>query len=169
MKLLNVHLDGTLLTVQISPESRQEAQKFVYGFKPGDYEIVKAKKKRSLDANAYCWSLCQQIGQAVGISKDEVYRRALRDGNAFEILAIQQDAVDGFARHWQSNGIGWFVVIQNTRNGTTFVQAYYGSSVFDTAEMSALIDDLLQEAESIGLDVASDQVKSLLEDWDNAR
>ena len=28
---------------------------------PGEYEIVKAKKKRSLDANAYAWVLIDKI------------------------------------------------------------------------------------------------------------
>ena len=42
--------EGELVLVTSSPEAR----KFAYRFKPGEYEIVKTTRKRSLDANAYC-------------------------------------------------------------------------------------------------------------------
>nr|DAH72628.1 MAG TPA: hypothetical protein [Caudoviricetes sp.] len=40
--------DGISLTIP-----RDDARRFCYSFKPGEYDIKKTRKKRSLDANAY--------------------------------------------------------------------------------------------------------------------
>ena len=46
---------------------------------PLDIEIKIKRKKRSVDANSYCWVLCDKIAQAVGITKEEVYRKHIHD------------------------------------------------------------------------------------------
>ena len=42
-------------------------------------EIKKARKKRSLDANAYAWVLIDKIAEKTGIRRKEVYRNAIRE------------------------------------------------------------------------------------------
>ena len=49
-----------------------------------DIEIRKPRKKRSLDANAYCWVLCQKIAERLSkggayVSKEDVYRHCIKD------------------------------------------------------------------------------------------
>lgn len=66
--------DGIILTV-----SRDEARRFCYSFKPGEYDIKKTCKKRSLDANAYAWKLINDISLATRISPEEVYRQSRRE------------------------------------------------------------------------------------------
>ena len=67
---------GISLTV-----SRDEARRFCYSFKPGEYDIKKTRKKRSLDANAYAWKLINDISLATRVSPEEVYRNALLDAD----------------------------------------------------------------------------------------
>ena len=49
MKIESARIMGNDL---ILTASIPDARRFVYGFKPGEYEISPAKKKRSLNANA---------------------------------------------------------------------------------------------------------------------
>lgn len=146
-----------------------EARRIPYDFKSGDYELVKSKKKRSLGANAYCWVLCSQIADALRISKEDVYRRNIKEGNQFTPMPIRADAVDEFCRIWAGHGIGWFAEVADDSkiDGYKLIFAYHGSSVYTTAEMAQLIDRLIQDATSIGIEVISDIEKSLLlENWD---
>lgn len=41
-------------------------------------EIKLFRKKRSLNANAYCWKLCTEIGNITRLSKEEVYFNMLK-------------------------------------------------------------------------------------------
>lgn len=78
--------DGIILTV-----SRDEARRFCYSFKPGEYDIKKTRKKRSLDANAYAWRLINDISLATRISPEEVYRNALQDIPTLYYVALIPD------------------------------------------------------------------------------
>lgn len=145
-----------------------EVMKFLFHFKPGTYEIKKAVKKRSQDANAYLWALAGKIGTAVGIPAVEVYRRAIHDVGQFTPLPIREDAVEEFSRIWAGHGLGWFVdVLDNSKiPGYKLVRAYNGSSTYNTKQMSALIDHLVDDAKTLGIETLSDRELSLLkEGW----
>ena len=145
-----------------------DARRLAYNFKPGEYQIVKAKKPRSLDANAYCWVLCTEISKAVGVTKEEVYRDAIKGVGEHTPLPIREDAVDEFKRIWAGHGVGWFVEVVDDSKlpGFKLCFAYQGSSVYTVEQMSRLIDALKQDAEAVGIDTISEREKSLLlEAW----
>lgn len=145
-----------------------EVPKFLYHFKPGTYEIKKAVKKRSNDANAYMWSLAGKIATAVGISAVEVYRRAIRDVGVYTPLPIREDAVEEFSRIWAGHGLGWFVDVLDDSKlpGYKLVRAYNGSSTYNTKQMSALIDHIVDDAKALGIETLSERELSLLkEGW----
>ena len=52
--------------------SDADARRLVYEFKPGEYELRRARKRRSLDANAYAWVLIDKLAAATGLTKTEV-------------------------------------------------------------------------------------------------
>jgi hypothetical protein len=87
------------------------------------------------------------------IPKEEVYRRAIREVGEYEPLPIKNEAVDTFIQRWATKGVGWFaeVIDDSKLTGYKLVFAYYGSSTYDTAAMSRLIDYLIDEAEQIGI------------------
>lgn len=145
-----------------------EARKLAYNFRPGEYQLVRAKKPRSLDANAMCWRLCTEIAKAVGTTKEEVYRRNIRDVGEYTPLPIKAEAVDDFRRVWSGHGVGWFVEVVDDSKlpGYKLCFAYHGSSVYTVDQMSRLIDALMQDAEAVGIDTLSEREKSLLlEAW----
>lgn len=141
-----------------------EARRLAYDFKPGEYEIKKTRKKRSLDANAYCWYLADEIAKAVKLSKEEVYRRNIRDVGVYTPLPIKTEAVAEFQRIWSARGVGWFadIIDDSKLPGYKLLFAYHGSSEYDTAEMARLIDSLIQDAQAVGIDTLSEREKSLM-------
>ena len=131
-----------------------EAIRWLYKFQPGEYAITKTRKKRSLDANAYLWVLVGKIAAAVGIPSDEVYRNAIRDAGEYTPLPIRTDAVEEFSRKWSQGGTGWFIdVLDDSKlQGYKLVRAFYGSSTYDSAQMSRLIDNVVQDAKALGIE-----------------
>lgn len=154
---------GELILKTGSPDARR----FVYKFKAGEYELRQSREKRSLDANAYCWVLCTKIGAAVGLTKEEVYQRAIQEGNQYLMCCVTDEDYDSFVRAWTSRGIGWRVqLVDDAGMGSKTVFAYYGSSVYDTKAMSKLIDSLVQEARAMDIEtLPPEQVAALLEEW----
>ena len=120
-------------------------------------EIKKYNPKRSNDANAFCWAICTDIGKAMTppIPKEEVYRKAIREVGEYEPLPIKIQAVDTFIRRWAVKGIGWFaeVVDDSKIPGYKLVFAYYGSSTYNTASMSKVLDYLVDQAEQMQIPI----------------
>lgn len=117
---------------------------------PCKFEIKEVKKKRSNDANAYMWQLADKIAAAVGITKEEVYQSHIRDVGKFTDLIIDKRAVADFMQAWGNQGVGWFAeVIDDYSEVQKRVRAYQGSSVYNSAEMARLIDNMVQEAKSL--------------------
>lgn len=133
-----------------------------------DVEISQHREKRSLDANSYCWKLCQLIAEKLHTTKEEVYRVAIKRVGQFEILPLKNESVERWIKNWNSNGYGWVSEIMEDSKlpGYKKVINYYGSSTYDTREMSVLIDEIVQEAKEQGIEVLPpDQIKGLIEEW----
>lgn len=134
-----------------------------------DVKVTKHRVKRSLDANAYAWVLVDKIAQKRRMSKAEVYRNAIREiGGVSEIVCIQNRAVKTMKDVWTRNGIGWQVEEMESKiEGCTNLILYKGSSVYDSRQMSALIDSLVQDARSIGIETRPQwEIDSLLKEYD---
>lgn len=132
-------------------------------------DIKKATKRRSKTANDFCWAMCTDIGNALRIPKEEVYRRAISEVGKFETMHMRTEAIDTFRKIWSQRGIGWFteVVDYSPITGCKVVFAYYGSSTYDTVEMSRLIDYLKQDMVNMGLPipVSKEEEERLIRAW----
>lgn len=152
-------------------QARAIADRFLTSNKPISLEVKEWRERRSLDANAYMWALCNEIAIATNITKEEVYRRNILEVGVFEPLPIKEKALESFIRRWASKGTGWVVEIvdDSKLEGYKRVNAYYGSSTYNTKEMTRLIDCVIQDAVSVGIQVMSEQERSLLlGEWDKA-
>ena len=116
-------------------------------------EIKKFRRKRSLDANAYAWVLIDKLAAALNMEKVEVYRELIRNiGGVSETVCVRNEAVERLCEGWKHNGLGWFAeTFPSKINGCTNVVLYYGSSTYDTKQMSALIDVAVESCK--GLDI----------------
>jgi len=152
--------------------SDPDAVRFAIGFEAGDYSLAKAKKRRSLDANAYAWVLIDKIAAVMRLGKEEVYRNAIRDiGGNSEIVCVPDKAVDTLRRCWEKNGLGWQMdTMPSKLPGCTNAVLYYGSSAYDTKQMSVLIDRLIQDAKALGIEtMPPDKLAGLLEAWNGRK
>lgn len=149
-----------------------DARHFAYAFTPGEYEIKQKKSLRSLDANALAWVLIDKLAAVTGVPSSEVYRRAVRDvgGNA-EIVCVKAEAAPQLRKIWESRGLGWQTEDDISKlPGCVNVILYYGSSTFDTRQMSRLIDNLMQDARAVGIEtMALDKLAALLGEWEGKR
>ena len=134
-----------------------------------DLEVKEHRKKRSLDANAYCWVLINSIADALRITPKEIYRQAILDiGGNYEIIPIKEEAVQKFKEIWEAQGLGWPCVDMGKSkiHGYRNLRAYYGSSTYDTRQMSQLIDNLVQDCKALDIETLTpDKLALLKEGW----
>ena len=130
-------------------------------------ELKKYRQKRSLDANAYMWVLISKIQEILKIPKEEIYRDAIKNIGVYEVVPVKNEAVERFMEAWKHNGLGW--VCETTKSkleGFTNVIAYYGSSTYNTNEMSRLIDLIVQECKQLNIETMTpEQLSILKEEW----
>ena len=130
--------------------------------------IERHRQKRSLDANGLCWVLCQKIAETIGSTKELVYKKIIRDVGQFEIVPIHEDAVQTWIHRWGSRGLGWFAEVLNDSKLPNYkkVISYYGSSVYDTREMSLLIDEIIAQCKELDIPVmAPAEIDRLKQSW----
>ena len=130
-------------------------------------ELKKYRKKRSLDANAYMWVLVSKIQEKLNIQKEEIYIDAIKNIGVYEVIPVKNEAVERFIEAWKHNGLGW--VCETTKSkleGFTNIIAYYGSSTYNTTEMSRLIDLIVQECKQLNIETMTpEQFSVLKEEW----
>lgn len=141
----------------VGRDELREAQKLVADFrkneKPLELTLKQARKRRSVDANAFMWVLCQALAEVLQTSKEAVYRSFVRDYGQFYTTTCSTEDVIGITRAWAKNGTGWVSEYTNNFDGTATVLLYPGSSTYDSKQMSRLIDALCAECEDLGLTV----------------
>ena len=131
-------------------------------------KIGKFSKKRSKEANAYCWVLISELAAKLKIPKTEVYRNAIKEiGGNSDTVCIQTKAVESLCSGWERNGLGWVTdTFPSKLDGCTNVILYYGSSTYDTEQMSRLIEIIIQDCKALGIETKSqDEIDSLISQW----
>lgn len=133
------------------------------------FEVKEYKEKRSLDSNAYAWVLLGKLQDKLHIPKEDIYKDLIRNIGSYVIVPIKDEAVERFRQSWSKNGLGWITETMKSKlEGFTNVVAYYGSSVYNTAEMSRLIELIVQECKQLEIETKSQaEIDSLLRSWDN--
>ena len=133
-----------------------------------DVEIKEHRERRSLDANAYFWVLCSKLAAHTGIEKQVIYRDLIKNiGGNSEIICVRNDALDKLRKGWEHNGIGWVTETMPSKiEGCTNVVLYTGSSVYDTKQMRRLIELIVFECKSFGIETATpNEIERMLSLW----
>lgn len=161
--------EATWLMLKVN---RRDATAFIDEMKDGkvyEADLKEHKQKRSLDANAYAWVLIGKLANKIGLPKEEVYREFVKDvGNNYEILPIRNEAVDKWISNWQSKGIGFVCDIlgESKLDGYTNVITYYGSSTYDSSQMSKLINLIVDECKQQGIETMTPaELAMLMDRW----
>ena len=155
-----------LLTLELQGDFRPYLEEFAD--KELKCVIKPFKAKRSLSANAYAFVLINKLAEKLNLSPQEVYKNAIRHiGGVSETICIQNRAVEKFCEGWQKNGVGWQTeIIDSKLDGCSCVVCYYGSSTYDQAQMSRLIDLIVQDCKAVGIETMTPaELSRLCEEW----
>ena len=131
-------------------------------------EVKPYREKRSLDANAYFFVLADKLAEKLNTTKEEIYRNAIKEiGGVSETVCVKNQAVKRLCEGWCQNGIGWQTdTFPSKIEGCTNVILYYGSSTYDTAQMSRLIDNIVQDCKAVGVETRTpDEIANMLSLW----
>lgn len=158
LKSITVNQDGSQnLTVTLHTDFRETFDELRE--KDVDIEIKKFSKRRSMDSNNLAWALIDKIAEHENKTKTEVYRNAIRDiGGVSDIVCCKNIAVEKLVSGWTHKGLGWQAECEPSKlPECTNVTLYYGSSVFSTQQMAALINSLIQDCNALGIPTISQE------------
>lgn len=152
-------MSGQLLTIRTN-----RAREIAAGLKEGKQyrvEIKEYRKRRSLDQNAMYWSVLGQIAKALNISNNRAHNLMLRrygavetiDGKTIKLVLPDTEEAAQRADEAESYHIKPTSQVKVGTDGNTY-RTYIllrGSSTYDTAEMTRLIDGVMDEAKQMGI------------------
>ena len=130
-------------------------------------EITEHKELRSLDANGYMWVLLTKLQEKLKLPKEDIYKFYIQKIGSCEVLPVKKEAVKRFREAWQKNGLGYITETATSKlDGYVNVIAYYGSSSYNTAEMTRLIDEVIKDCKEQGIETKTDkEIQSLINEW----
>lgn len=140
---------------------------------------IKAEKhinKRSNTANGYMWALITDIAKAIEADPIEIYRECIRRAGVVKVFDnIPEDKIDNAVRllsESKGRGTGDFAEVINV-GGKPVVAVYFGSSKYNAKEFSRLLDEVIDEAKELGIDIITpneiERLKSLYGEVNSAK
>ena len=171
IKFRNARMESGRLIIEIPADQRGAVMNFIRCMKNAwyDLDIKLHKEKRSNDANKYFWLLAGKVAANRRISPVEVYREYIRDiGDNFTFSTVADTDAGRFTKAWERSGLGWIAEVMgpSIEQGKTDIICYYGSSYYDTAQMSRLIDLVVQDCKDLGIETLTPEKLSILkESW----
>ena len=92
-------------------------------------------------------------------------------GDNFTTSTIPQQDYERFCKAWCKEGIGWITQLIGPSNepGKIDVMCYYGSSYYDTTQMSRLIELAVQDCKELGIETRSEEEIASLQTMANAQ
>lgn len=119
------------------------------------------KEKRSLNANAYFWVLCEKIARVLGTTKEAVYIMQLSHWGVWLDVQIQKSDLPELKRQFR-----YVQDMTEPFSDISFARCYLGSSTYDTAQMSRLIEGTVQDAKELNIDTwTPEEIARVLASW----
>lgn len=164
------------LEIEIDTDIREEYDKLKDKEKLR-IRIVQYRKKRSLDANAYYWTLLTKFADVIGLSNPEAHNMMLRGYGQSEIFdgrAVYVTIPDTEEAEKKVNNATDYHLAPTSQvrmgNDDVMYRTYRllrGSRTYDTKEMSRLIDGLITCCKEAGIpetEIASPNEKEILKE-----
>ena len=178
IKFREAKLEGGCLIIRPEREDIGKAMAFIRSMKNKPYTVTfkQYRKGRSLDANQKMWAIINEMSTILKLPPEEIYQGYIPDvGNNYRVFPVKPEEINQFAEEWCHGHIGRLVEdmgpcrLSNLR-GYHNVKCYRGSSEYDTATFSRLLDLVCQDAQNLGIDTMDDRERSLLlDEWEATR
>ena len=164
--------------LKISEDSKYNVKSIVRDIQQTDKDVSVTfdyrKNHRSLDQNALLWKLLTIYADALGggrhgdVQPEEIYYQMLNKYGVAQFIVLPKEAVNDLKSLYRDiKVIDDAVVVRNgKRTPAKIVKCILGSSQYDTAQMSQLIDGVFDELAAIGVDVhTSREVGDYYDQW----
>ena len=79
------------------------------------------------------------------------YRKRVKELGIFKQWELDSINVPTFVHLWEDRGIAWFTEKVEEIGNKTIINAYYGSSSYNSKQFSKLLDNLVQDCRSVGI------------------
>ena len=111
------------------------------------FEIKEYKKHRTLSQNSYAWKLINELGNKLGMSKEDLYKQMLEDyGQSIIVSLLEEINPEHYFKYYKQIGKG-----KTNGKGFNHYRVYKGSSEFNTLEMKYFLDGIICECENVGI------------------
>lgn len=118
-----------------------------------DLTIVDHRAKRSLNANAYLWSLVGKMADILREDKEEVYRTLIERYGQGEVIEIRSGIpAERYFKYCSEIG-----TVKHDGQEYRQIMVWRGSSEYNTREMAILLDGALNEAYNMGIPTISEE------------
>ena len=127
------------------------------------FEVKEYKPKRGLRANAYYWSLLNQLADVLKMSKEEIHLHMLQNYGQSSMWAtkIEENPADYFKYYIDCGESVVFGVKMRK------VKVYKESSKMDSREFSILLEGLIQECKQQDIPTLDDlEIKEMIKDYE---
>lgn len=172
-----VIVDGDTSYLCIAVPHR-DAKRFCTEMKPRKYavEIKEHREKRSLDANAYYWALLGKLHKALKISSSYCHNLMLRRYGTLErfdekpVYLVVPDTDEAAAKADEADTyhIKPTSSVRTGKDGKSYrtYMLLRGSHDYNTEEMSALIDGIVEECKQVGIETLTPlELERMKEEW----
>lgn len=111
------------------------------------YELKEHKKKRTRNQNSYYWELLGKLSKKLRIPQEELHFEMIKKSCPFSEFLVPDEADLRAIEYYEERG-------KITKNNKVFkiIRVYVGSSKLDTTEMGILLDNLIEECKSQGIE-----------------
>lgn len=154
------------LTLDLDGDFRSLYDK--YKDKEIDIEIKTYRPARSLDANAYCWTLIHRISEKMKREPIVVYREFIRDFSMkTRVCCVEAQDAEQEIHDFVDGHLGRMVDVGDSKlPGCVVLHKKYGSSSFSVSQMSKFIDVITEQCRELGIDTKTpEEIESLLKGW----
>lgn len=140
--------ENILATILLSPAPELAEKLLKLLGRDISVDIKQLKEKRSLDANAYFWVLVGKLADKLNAAKEEIYIEQLRKYGQCFIVTVGADVdISKITKYYD-------LLKEGELNGKQVAayKVYVGSSEYDTAQMSVLINGTVEDCKDLDID-----------------
>ncbi len=152
------------LLLYLNETPTESLESFLNDDKEKVVQLDYKRKKRSLNANAYLWSLLDKLAKKLGTTDEELYIDALRKYGAKDYVVTVEDAIPVIERVYKIVEVVNKVMV-NGKEGVQ-LRLVRGSSKYDSKEFSVLLNGVVDECRTIGVETLNDiEINEIIERW----
>lgn len=144
IKDLTISLSGEQ-NITFALQKGEDARQLYDNLNGKDLELTVKKyhPKRSINANRYCWKLIGEIAKCLKTTNEEIYLDMLIKYGQIDTIQLKKE-ID------VSRYVDYYNLIEADLDTNTYLIAV-GSSKYNSSEMSRLIEGIVDDAKSLGI------------------